>query len=187
MRIIQSKYKLELSGTATMKGEDLIRDTRHFDEIADYYENKEAAQSLGHKESYSVCYAIGNRTITDLYYGTTTIKAVTVEGECNMTKGHFHDDPKYMEYYLCTNGTGYLLKWDGEDDYYAEEMKPGSLHYIDGKYAHRVINTGEEDLIFLAVDSATGGAKYGKIAEEGFPARCFKKDGAIIWKEREKQ
>lgn len=181
MKIIQSKYKLDLTGTSIMEGDDLIRNSSYFDEVADYYKHSAAAKDLGHIESYHVCYAIGNRTITDMYYGTTTIKPILVDSECNMTKGHFHDDSKYMEYYLCTCGTGYLLKWDGKDDIYAEEMKQGSLHYIDGKYAHRVINTGDKDLVFLAVDSATGGAQYDQIRNEGFPVRCFKKDGKVIW------
>ena len=183
MKIIPAKYHLDLSGSAYMEGEDLIHNTTYFDEVADYYANANAAQARGHQESYRVCYAIGNRTMTDLYYGTTTIQPLLIDGESNMTKGHFHDEPKYMEYYLCVKGNGYLLKWDGDETCFAEEMKQGSLHYIEGKYAHRVINTGEEELIFLAVDSATGGAKYDRIKEVGFPVRCFKQDGKIIWKD----
>ena len=182
MIIKQSKYRLDLSGSTVMEGEDLIKNATYFDTVADYYDNADVARNLGHTESYRVCYAIGNRTSTDLYYGTTTIKPILINGECNMTKGHFHEDPKYMEYYLCTRGTGYLLKWNGKSEIYAEEMKQGSLHYIDGRYAHRAINIGDDDLVFLAVDSATGGAKYELIQEEGFPVRCFKKDGKIIWK-----
>lgn len=184
MRIVKSKYRLDLRGTAQIQGDDLIHDTRHFIDVQNYYKNPEAAKALGDADSYSVCYAIGNRTITDMYYGITTIKPQLVDGEYNMTKGHFHDDPKYMEYYLCTNGSGYLLKWDGKDEYYAEEMNPGSLHYIDGKYAHRVINIGNDDLVFLAVDSATGGATYGPIEKHGFPVRCFKKNGEPIWEKQ---
>lgn len=186
MKIVQSKYTQDLNDGLKISGEGLHTGVTKFEDVACYYKNCEAAKSLGATESYSVCYSEVSSIITDMYYGTTTLKPIYVDGECNMTKGHFHVGPEFKEYYLCTKGQGYLLKWDGKDDYYAEEMNPGSLHYIDGKYAHRIINTGEEDLMILAVDSAKGGAKYDRIKKEGFPVRCFKRNGEIFWEENKK-
>lgn len=186
MKVINSKYRQDFQNGLLISGEGLHYGSTKFEDVANYYKNPEAAKALGATESYSVCYSEVNSIVTDMYYGTTTLKPIYVDGECNMTKGHFHVGPEYKEYYLCTKGTGFLLKWDGEDDCYAEEMNPGSLHYIDGKYAHRIINAGDDDLMILAVDSAKGGAKYDRIKEEGFPVRCFKRDGKIVWEENKK-
>jgi len=76
-----------------------------------------------------------------LFWGVTAIEPGKVGDECFMTHGHFHANPTRAEYYTTAQGEGRLLLMDRERKTWMEVMSPGSLHYIDGRYAHRVVNT----------------------------------------------
>ena len=116
-----------------------------------------------------------------LNWGITCMYPITVAGECCMTRGHFHSDREYPEYYLCLTGEGYLLCWDGVNEAFAFHMTPGSLQYIDGRWAHRLINTGEVMFKVAACWASKAGNDHETIEQSGFPVRCYKKDGTIEW------
>ena len=63
-------------------------------------------------------------------------------------------------------------------------MTPGSLQYIDGRLAHRLINTGDTMFKVAACWANRAGNDYSAIEEKSFPVRCFKKDGQISWIEK---
>ncbi|MCB6313949.1 cupin domain-containing protein, partial [Gordonibacter pamelaeae] len=71
---------------------------------------------------------------------------VLVNGECNMTRGHWHENRECVEFYFCLSGEGLLMLMDEDGTTWAEKTYPGSLHHIDGHLAHRLINTGEEPM-----------------------------------------
>ena len=96
-----------------------------------------------------------------------------------MTRGHYHLDRRYGEVYLGLSGTGLLLMWDGENKPYFEEVEEGSVHIIDGKYAHRLINTGNTQLKVVAIWSKHAGHNYEEIEERIFPVRVFKRNNGI--------
>lgn len=105
-----------------------------------------------------------------LNLGITRIKPVKINGEYAMTKGHIHTDQSQDEIYVCSSGKGILyLSRNGEEIF--EEMSEGSVHYIDGSYAHRTINVGYEDLIFYASWSPNAGYDYTISLEETFPTK----------------
>lgn len=56
-------------------------------------------------------------------------------------------------------------------------MKPGSVHYIPGKVAHRVVNTGDEPLVFLASWPSDAGHDYASIRTSGFGKRMVLRKG----------
>jgi glucose-6-phosphate isomerase len=66
-----------------------------------------------------------------------------------------------------------LILMDQNRNSWAEEMVPGSLHYIGANTAHRVANTGDENLIFGACWPSDAGHNYEEIAINGFSARLF--------------
>lgn len=95
---------------------------------------------------------------------------------------HFHKiDPPCDEYYFGVAGEGFLLFWDGADDFFAEKVFPGSLHYINAKYAHRIINSGDTVLVVSACSLPATRQDHGIIEEKPFPYRCYKRDGQIQW------
>ena len=119
----------------------------------------------------------------DLFWGLTIMEPVLVNGECNMTRGHFHLDRNCAEYYVCLGGTGLLLLMDENGATHAEKMYRNSLHHIDGAYAHRIINTGDERFLVGACWPTTAGHDYEAIEKHPFPFRVFKRNGAITIEE----
>ncbi len=117
----------------------------------------------------------------DLLWGISVLHPVTVNGECCMTRGHWHVDRNCAEFYHGLTGHGLLLFMDENGECFAEEVYPGSLHYIDGKYAHRLINTSDhEDLKVCACWPVTAGHDYAATQQQPFTVRVFRENGQII-------
>ena len=115
----------------------------------------------------------------DLLWGMTVLHPVTVNGECNMTRGHWHLDRNCAEFYYGITGNGLLMFMDDEGQCFCEKVYPGSLHYIDGKYAHRLINTGDEDMKVGACWPVKAGHNYEATEKQPFNVRVFLRDGKV--------
>jgi glucose-6-phosphate isomerase, archaeal len=109
-----------------------------------------------------------------LLYATTVLQPGDVEGEFFMTRGHFHTNPERGELMFTLRGTGALLLMDREGKTWTESMEPGSTHDIDGHHAHRVVNTGDQSLIFLVAWMSDCGHDYESIKQTGFGTRLMK-------------
>jgi glucose-6-phosphate isomerase len=112
-----------------------------------------------------------------LLWGNTTIEPGRVGDEYFMTHGHFHLKRDRTEFYVTVQGEGMLVLMDESRHGWAEAMKPGSLHYLQGNVAHRVVNTGSSQLRFVACWPADAGHDYGTIAKEGFSLRVVSRNG----------
>lgn len=111
-----------------------------------------------------------------LYFGTSYINPGKVGNEYFMTKGHFHAKRDRGEYYWGIAGKGLLLLMDEHRNTWAEIVKKGSLHYIPGYIAHRLINTGQERLVVGACWPADAGHDYETIQKEVISSKrglCF--------------
>lgn len=117
-----------------------------------------------------------------LNWGISLLHPITVNGQCCMTRGHFHENPDADEYYWCESGNGYLALMNEKGEMWAEEMKPGSLHLIDGKNAHRLINTGQEDLKVICCWPGDAGHDYARVEAMPFPKTAWKENGEVVWK-----
>jgi glucose-6-phosphate isomerase len=106
-----------------------------------------------------------------LNWGVTVLEPGRVGDEYFMTQGHFHADPSRAEFYTVASGEGMLVLMDRARRTWAESMRPGTLHAIDGSHAHRVVNTGDVPLIFWACWPGDAGYDYQSIVEHGFGAR----------------
>lgn len=73
-----------------------------------------------------------------------------IAGEYYMTRGHFHARRDMGEVYYTQSGQGILLldSRDGQQSV-TVEMKPGVCAFIPPDWAHRSINTGSDQLIFV--------------------------------------
>ncbi|HWD39707.1 MAG TPA: glucose-6-phosphate isomerase family protein [Fimbriimonas sp.] len=103
-----------------------------------------------------------------LLYATTVLHPGQVGSEHFMTRGHFHVKPERGELMLTLRGTGELLLMDRSRKIWREPMEPGSLHDIDGRYAHRVVNTGSVPLVFFVTWMSDCGHDYESIMKAGF-------------------
>ena len=120
-----------------------------------------------------------------LFWGVTIVQPGKVGEEYFMTHGHFHADRTRAEYYSTASGHGLLVRMDDRRTTWGEEMSSGSLHYISGHHAHRVVNTGDEPLIFWACWGSDAGYDYGTIRERGFGANVLEREGRPMLVPRE--
>ncbi len=78
-----------------------------------------------------------------LFWGITEIQPGRVGNEYFMTRGHWHVIRNRAEFYGTVAGIGKLVLMDRGGRTWFEDMTPGSLHYVAGEVAHRIVNTGE--------------------------------------------
>ncbi|MEM7107344.1 MAG: glucose-6-phosphate isomerase family protein [Bacteroidota bacterium] len=164
-----------------LEGTEVSTSQRTLGDIQSIFADQEALNSLDlDQKAYEVaCYfPVGQGKEGGLFYGFTTLYPGKVGKEYFMTKGHFHQKIDTGEFYWGVSGKGALLFMDLNRKVWAEEMKPGSLHYIPGRVAHRTINTGDEPLIFGACWPSDAGHNYETIQQQGFAARIKEVDGA---------
>jgi glucose-6-phosphate isomerase len=103
-----------------------------------------------------------------------------VGDEYFMTHGHYHLKRDRGEYYGVIGGKGILVLMDEDRATRTEAMVPGSLHYIAGGNAHRVVNSGHEPLLFWACWPSDAGHDYASIKTQGFGARVLHRHGGPV-------
>lgn len=163
-----------------LTGEDVVKSTRVLDDLDGVFQDKEAygkmnkEQVVYHVSSYL---PVLESTPGGLFMGITTLYSGKVGQEYFMTKGHFHSNSDRAEFYWGVEGEGFLILMDERRNVWAERMFPGSLHYIPGKVAHRVANTGYQKLVFSACWPSDAGHDYATIADTGFARRLVDVNG----------
>lgn len=178
------KTPVELDpGNYRLKGDPVINQTRKLKDLSGIFQDEKAFTRLDPEQiAYTVqaWLPVADGTPGGLYFGTTNLMPGKVGNEYFMTKGHFHTLSDRAEFYRGVQGTGMLILMDRERNTWAEEMHPGSLHYIPAHVAHRVANTGDSTLIFGACWPSDAGHDYEEIAVNGFSARLVEKAGKAI-------
>ena len=112
-----------------------------------------------------------------LYWGNSTVFPGVVGEEYFMTRGHLHVRRERAEYYSTVSGSGMLVLMDEQRRGSVQVMEPGTTHYVSGRIAHRVVNTGDEPLRFLACWPSDAGHDYATIGELGFSLRILRRGG----------
>ena len=150
---------------------------RRLGDMADMYEDAEAAQAVGNP----VIYKVYEKKIPGLAGELQWCMSVTMPGkigrEYYMTKGHFHVATNAAEVYLGLEGEGYLLMQTEKGDVQVLEMERGTIAYVPPGWAHRSVNTGRGPFVFYAVWPAHAGHDYGTIEESGFAKLVMERDG----------
>jgi len=117
-----------------------------------------------------------NSTKNQLSFGTTVLHPGTVGGEYFFTKGHQHDPATFPEIYLVCSGQGALVLADlrGETIEATQvPLAPGTVLYVPGAYAHRAVNTGDENLVFFSAWLTDTGHDYESTARRGLGMRVM--------------
>jgi glucose-6-phosphate isomerase len=118
-------------------------------------------------------------TLGGLFWGTTEIEPGCVGNEYFMTHGHRHAIRDRAEFYGTVAGSGLLVLREESGRTRTEEMKSGSLHYISGHVSHRVVNTGDVPLRFVACWPSDAGHDY-DLSGDGFGVRVVQENGETV-------
>lgn len=178
MEIREPKYTQNFFD-GILKGEGVKSYKKLYKNIAFAYENTD--DNLDQNTEMYEVYSFDEGGENTILWGLTILHPITINGECNITRGHFHSDRTEPEIYFGLGGKGLLLYMD-EEECFAERVSKGSIHYIHGNYAHRLINTGDVDFKVGACWRAAAGHDYGSIEKTPFLVRAYKINGNIIIK-----
>lgn len=165
---------------AELKGSGIIHKSTRIGDLKDYFKDETKRMLLPQdKIIYEVqaYLPVDEGTLGGLFFGITKIHSGKVGNEYFMTRGHFHEVADRGEYYWGIKGQGALILMDRNRKVRAELMHEGSLHYIPAYTAHRVANTGDDELSFGACWPADAGHNYAEIAEHGFSGRVVEING----------
>ena len=188
LEILKSPVELGLNDFS-LKGEPIIYQQRVLKDIASIFLDQEAVKKMPEETmAYNVqaWLPVADGTPGGLFFGTSTIMPGKVGNEYFMTKGHFHAQSDRAEFYWGVHGKGMLILMDRDRNTWAEEVYPGSLHFIGGETAHRLANIGNENLIVGACWPSDAGHDYEEIAANGFSARLIGINGLPVLVECDK-
>ncbi len=166
-----------------LKGDPVTNQFRTLKDVSDIFLNQEELADMNPEMPvYSVqsWLPVNEGTPGGLFFGASTIMPGKVGSEYFMTKGHYHSQSDRAEFYWGVQGNGMLILMDRDRNTWAEEVYPGSVHYIGGEIAHRLANTGNTNLIVGACWPSDAGHDYGEIATNGFSARLVEIDGIPV-------
>jgi glucose-6-phosphate isomerase len=161
-----------------LNGPGVKRSRKTLGDLAGVFANDSARAALPPETlAYEVLMhaAVPEDTAGGLFFGISLLSPGNVDGECFMTRGHFHAKSDRAEYYWGISGTGLLLLMTRDRACRVEEVRPGSLHYIPGETAHRLVNTGDERLAVGACWPSDAGHDYASIARDGFSLRVYRR------------
>ena len=174
-----------------ISGSDVVTSKKLYKDAASFYKQKDPAMSKdtlmyevyqytgGKLYSKDVLCTQNKDKAGDLNWGLTVLYPVTVMQECNMTRGHWHENQACAEFYLGVEGTGLLMLMDHDGTTWCEEICKGSLHYIDGTLAHRLINTGDTVCKVAACWPKDAGHDYAAVEKQPFGYRVMKQHGEL--------
>jgi glucose-6-phosphate isomerase len=115
-----------------------------------------------------------------LSFGITRIYPGKVGREYHMTRGHFHTTDG-DEVYVVMEGQGLLLLQTKEGEAGTIEMIPGHMCYVPARWAHRTVNIGEHDLVFLSIWPPHIEHDYRTVAQSGFAQMVVEgTDGSMV-------
>lgn len=182
MKIVEPKW-IEDFKQGKIKGHDVQIAKKTYDQAKSFYANYDASL-----EKDTLMYTVytcqtHNDHTQNLNWGLTVMEPVCVCQECNVTRGHFHEDLQCDEIYVCQKGEGLLLLMDAQGVCHAEKMKEGSIHHIDGTLAHRLVNTSDSRLEVMCCWPVHAGHDYKRVEDMPFSVRVFKENGKITIKE----
>lgn len=166
--------------TGLISGAGVEESVKTLGQLEGIFEDEPAWRAMNpHTEVYRVRYwrPVADGKLGGLFWGSTVLQPGRVGDEYFMTHGHFHAIRDRAEFYATVKGTGALLIMREDGELWSQKMEPGTVHYIPGDVAHRVVNTGQEPLIFLASWPSDAGHDYARIRSTGFSKRLVLRNG----------
>ncbi|MEM2913028.1 MAG: glucose-6-phosphate isomerase family protein [Candidatus Bathyarchaeia archaeon] len=160
-----------------------VKVERHLSDLREYFSNKRAVEEIlskGEDPLIYTVYEMPRGAEGELDVGYTIIYPGKIGKEYYFTKGHFHAKDFTSEVYIGMKGEGKILMQNRRGETKVLEIKPNVLVYIPPRFAHRSINTGNTELVFLAIYPSDAGHDYDIIRKTGFAKIVIEKDGKPI-------
>ena len=153
------------------------------------FHDQKAAKDNSEKILYQV-YRVGQawggalkkREKFGLEWDITILMNGKVGDEYFKTKGHFHNPLNGIppaEAYQVLEGEGKLLMQDQKNNVFICDVKEGETMFIEGNYAHGLMNTGGKPLVVVGCVPVEAGHAYGPIEDLGGFARLVTEKGII--------
>ena len=186
MPATQIPFALHLDPQTIQELPGVVHNTRRLSHLRGLFADAQAEADLlaagdpliyayGEAEAHGAGGTVAGGTVAVLSVGMTRILPGTVGAEYYMTRGHFHTaDADGDEVYLVLQGCGMLLLMTRAGERQVVEMSPHRLCYVPAGWAHRTVNTGDEDLLFASVWPRVVGHDYTSIARRGFGRRVLR-------------
>jgi len=115
-----------------------------------------------------------------LCFGVTVLRSGKIGDEYYMTKGHFHKKMETAEIYIGLKGKGYLLMQTRDGDATIMRIGRGTVAFVPPYWAHRTINFGDEEFVFMYTFPSDAGYDYATIEKTGFSKIVVEKDGKPV-------
>jgi glucose-6-phosphate isomerase len=182
LMLASEPYSLILSG-ATGIYPYKIKVERRLSDLREYFSNRrivEEVLSRGEDPLIYTVYEVPRGARGELDVGCTIIYPGKIGKEYYFTKGHFHAKDSTSEIYIGMRGVGKILMQDRRGRTRVLEIEPNVLVYIPPGFAHRSINTGDTELVFLAIYPSDAGHDYDTIRRTGFAKIVIEEDGKPI-------
>lgn len=151
---------------------------RRLSDLREYFSNRGAVDEvLSHGDPivYEVYEHPVPREGEHLIFATTVLMPGKVGDEFHFTKGHFHVDPDGAEVIVGMEGIGVVLLQNRAGEPRQEQLEASAAVYSPPGWAHRVVNTSKENLVFLSICRADVGHDYDTITTKGFAKRIVDK------------
>jgi len=157
-----------------------LRDDRKLSDLQMMFHDKSAVNDILTDTDplvYEIWYHPFETSKSDMALGVTRLLPGKIGDEYYMTKGHIHERDDQPEIYFCIQGEGFLLLQTIAGEFRAEPWTAGTISHIPPMWAHRVVNTGDDMLVFVASYHLSAGHDYGPIIEKGFRKLLLERDG----------
>jgi glucose-6-phosphate isomerase len=168
------------SATGVLSGEGVVETVRTIGDLKGVFADEAAREAM---EQAQVAYRVQayepcpEGTPGAVCAATTFLEPGLVGDEYLMTRGHFHINEDRPELEVTIAGEGMLVLMSEDRATRVEPMRPGSVHHVPPRTAHRVANTGSEPLVFVSYWASETGHDYAAIRAHGFSARVRQVDG----------
>ena len=175
-------YSAKLGGKTGIYPYKVVVERRLAD-LREYFLNKRLVEEMlskGENPLIYVVYEIPRKAEGEFNVGCTILYPGKIGDEYYFTKGHFHAKESTSEIYIGMSGEGMILMQDKSGNTVVEEIKPGTLVYIPPRMAHRSINTGKKELVFLAIYPSDAGHDYETIRRMGFAKIVVEREGKPV-------
>lgn len=131
---------------------------RKLKDMKDRFSKKERVKNILKKKNPEIYRVYIKKLDEDFVIGKTVIKPGQIDGEYYMTKGHKHEN-SIPEIYILEKGKGKLILQNKTTK--TINLRKNIPVLVPGKSAHRLVNTGKDNLEVLTIYNKKSGHSYG--------------------------